>query len=54
MIAFGAAGDHLDIYVTPIDGGPVALVAGTGDDEIRLAGQIRFLHVALGGRANEH
>jgi len=35
MIAFEAAADDQDIYVTPIDGGPVALVAGTDADEIR-------------------
>jgi len=38
MIAFeaGTIDDH-DLYVTPIDGGPVALVAGTHADEIRAA-----------------
>lgn len=35
MIAFEAVGDHQDIYATPIDGGPVVLVTGTDDDEIR-------------------
>jgi len=35
MIAFEALGNGQDIYVTPIDGGPVALVAGTDADELR-------------------
>ena len=34
-IAFDAPGQDQDLYVTPIDGGPVALVAGTEDAEIR-------------------
>lgn len=35
MIAFEARGDGQDIHVTPIDGGPVHLVTGTGADEVR-------------------
>lgn len=35
MIAFEAPGNGQDIHVTPTDGGPVALVTGTDDDELR-------------------